>query len=75
MRVMSYVCNSGGALTALAWLTDVVGVTIWRFNKMVDPITGLSNGKTQIMFYVIDEEHETMIKLKYPMGTFEVHST
>ena len=74
----------GGGLTAYIrrlvvsqkkWLTDVVGVTIFRTKEIDEPIAGLGlqTAYVEFIFYVPNEEHETMIKLTYPPGTFRDH--
>lgn len=70
MKFMSYTCLLWEVDSKKKWLTDVVGVTIF---KVVEP----ENNKqfmsvlAKIIFYVPDEELETVIKLKYPPNTFE----
>lgn len=72
MKFMSYTCLLWEVDSKKKWLTDVVGVTIF---KVVEP--DIKNNKqfmsvlAKIIFYVPDEELETVIKLKYPPNTFE----
>ncbi len=72
MKFMSYTCQLWEIETKKKWLTDVVGVTIFR---VIEPDVKGNKHQLQlpakIIFYVSDEELETVIKLKYPPNTFE----
>jgi len=75
MRVMSFTCDAWESDIKKKWLTDVVGVTIFRTKEIDEPIVGLGlqTSYVEFIFYVPNEEHETMIKLTYPPGTFRDH--
>ena len=58
---MSYICQEEDIPDCKKWLSKDVGVTIFKIVPY--------NDRKQIIFYV-SAEYATLLKLKYPNGTF-----
>ena len=75
MKFMSYTCTLWEAKRKKEWLIEEVGVTVYKTIELDEHIVGLGIQTTEVMFvfYVADTEHETILKLTYPPGTFKEH--
>jgi hypothetical protein len=75
MKFMSYTCSLWELNIKKKWLTDDIGVTIFKVIELDEHIPGLGiqTVSAMIVFYIPDKEFETMLKLTYPPGTFEEH--
>ena len=75
MKFMSYTCDLWQLAIKKKWLTDDLGVTIFKVVELDEHIPGLGiqTVNAMIIFYIPDREFETMLKLTYPPGTFEEH--
>ena len=68
MKYMSIICHILDVRKEQEWLTNEVGVTIFKIIKEDEYD---ETNIRRIIFCVPDEEFETMLKLKYPPGIFE----
>jgi len=75
MKFMSYTCSILDTHEKIVWLTDVVGVTIFKTVEIQQVPHQTTDSLERIIFYVPDKEFEMKIKLTYPPGTFEEHMT
>lgn len=75
MKFMSYTCFTFEESKVKQWLTEEVGVTIFKIIEQDEATVGPGKQTmwSKIIFYVPDAELETIIKLKYPSGTFRDH--
>lgn len=83
MIFLSYTCKPEDLEKSKKWLKDDVGVSIYKIVDVSDSWCSSSKmpqhswkirnriSGHQIIFYVIDSEHEMLLKLKYPPDTFE----
>ena len=65
----------GNSISRKKWLSNDLGVTIFKVVEIDEQINGLGIQAltAMIVFYVPDKEFETMLKLTYPPGTFREH--
>jgi hypothetical protein len=74
MKFMSYKCFSYQTEKYKKWLTDEVGVTVF---KVVPDHRGMLDAAGEpvedIIIFFVDDEHATAIRLKYPTYLFQDH--
>jgi len=72
MKLMSYNVIYGLTEKAKEWLTNEVGVTVF---KVVPDHRGMKDAAGEplenIIIFRVDEEHATAIRLKYPRYVFK----
>lgn len=69
MKLLVHICEEQELEVKKRWLTEEVGLPIFRVRKMFSPIDDIMG--YQIVVIVVDEDLESFLKLKYPPNTFE----
>lgn len=69
MKLLTHFCEEHQLEEKKRWLTDEVGLTVFRVRKIFSPM--FSDVSYQIVVIVMDDDVESFLKLKYPPGTFQ----
>jgi hypothetical protein len=72
MKIFAVTCNPVKLMDTLVKLKSEPGVYIVKVEKLSEFVTSLrySSDESIIIFRIMDEETEVLLRLKYPPGTF-----
>jgi hypothetical protein len=72
MKILAVTCDTEKVEETVAWLTEEPGVHIVKVEKLNEYLQNItySPNWSIVLICIMDEETETILRLKYPAGTF-----
>jgi hypothetical protein len=68
MKLLSHICHDSDVSKKIDWITNELGFHVFKIQRIYDK--NFDSEYSAIIFIVNNDEEESYLKLKYPVGIF-----